>query len=197
MTVRDAREADAEAIFGVHRASIEGLGPEAYDEAQVAAWGAGGGPDDYDLDVADSRFVVAEAGDVAESGTVGEGGTVTGDEGVVGFGEVVLRPPDYLREPAEGEVRAVYVHPAAARQGVGSAILAALERRARERDVGSLGLWASLNAVPFYEAHGYERVAERTHEFSGGVEGTVVEMRRDDLFAARRRSPTAGERTPR
>lgn len=185
VTVREARPSDAEAIFRVHRASIEGLGPEAYDEAQVAAWGAGGGPDDYDLDAADSRFVVAEAGSVA------------GDEGVVGFGEVVLRPPDYLREPAEGEVRAVYVHPAAARRGVGSAILAALERRAREQDVGSLGLWASLNAVPFYEAHGYERVAERTHEFSGGVEGTVVEMRRDDLLAARRRSPTAGERTPR
>ena len=38
--------------------------------------------------------------------------------GVVGFGALV---------PTKGEVRAVYVHPRAARRGVGSAILAQLE----------------------------------------------------------------------
>ncbi|PSQ28527.1 hypothetical protein BRD03_02930 [Halobacteriales archaeon QS_9_68_17] len=38
---------------------------------------------------------------------------------------------------------------------------------------------ASRNAVPFYERHRDERVAERTREFGGGVEGTVVEFRKD------------------
>jgi hypothetical protein len=42
---------------------------------------------------------------------------------------------------------------------------------------------ASLNAVPFYELHGYERVREHDHEFSGhgstGVTGTVVEMKKE------------------
>jgi hypothetical protein len=36
--------------------------------------------------------------------------------------------------------------------------------------------------VPFYASRGYERVEERTHEFSAGPEtgvtGTVVELRR-------------------
>lgn len=158
--VREATPADAGAIFEVHRASIEVLGREGYDEAQVAAWGEGGSPDDYELDDPGLQFVVAER------------------EGrVVGFGCLAVEPGEHLDADVDAEVTAVYVHPSAARQGVGSALLADLERRARERGSRSLGLWASLNAVPFYESRGYDRVGERTHEFSGGVEGRVVEMR--------------------
>ena len=89
---------------------------------------------------------------------------------------------DYT-EPIDAEVTGVYVHPAVFRQGVGSQLYATLERAARERGMDSLGLWASRNAVAFYERHGYRRVTEHDHEFSShastGVEGTVVEMRKD------------------
>lgn len=71
---------------------------------------------------------------------------------------------------------AVYVRPEIAREGVGSALLAELERVAHERGIETLGLWASLPALPFYLAQGYERVAEHTHEFAPGVEGRIVEM---------------------
>lgn len=94
---------------------------------------------------------------------------------VVGFGDARPEPSGYT-DGVDGEIRAVYVHPDAARTGVGSAILADLEGWARGRGVASLGLHASLNAVPFYEARGYDRVGERTHEFEGGVEAPVVEM---------------------
>ncbi|MEM4780046.1 MAG: GNAT family N-acetyltransferase, partial [Halalkalicoccus sp.] len=81
---------------------------------------------------------------------------------------------------ADAEVTGVYVDPSAARQGIGSTLLADLERYGRERGVRTLALSASLNAVPFYQAHGYERVREYRHEFSNhestGVEGIVVEM---------------------
>ena len=91
------------------------------------------------------------------------------------------RPPDRIDEHlvsnAESEIVVVYVHPAVAREGVGSALLDALEERARDRRFGTLGLWAPLPALPFYLTHGYERVTEHTHKFAPGVDARVVELR--------------------
>jgi putative acetyltransferase len=39
-------------------------------------------------------------------------------------------------------------------------------------------LWASRNAVSFYEAQGYERVTEHIHEYQDGIELTLVEMKK-------------------
>jgi putative acetyltransferase len=84
--------------------------------------------------------------------------------------------------PGDAEITAVYVHPSVAREGVGSRIADELEARARAAGATVVGLTASLPAVPFYASRGYERVEERTHEFSAGAEtgvtGTVVELRR-------------------
>jgi putative acetyltransferase len=54
------------------------------------------------------------------------------------------------------ELRACYVSPHAARRGCGSALVAEIERLAREHGLTRLELAASLNAEPFYAAHGYE-----------------------------------------
>lgn len=166
MEVREARPGDAEAIRTVHREAITELGSAAYDGEQVEAWARGVESADYAAIDADGYcFLVAvEDGDVA------------------GFGSVWFGSPDGYESSADAEVTAVYVHPSVARQGVGSALLAALERRARERGVRTLGLSSSLSAVGFYEAHGYERVRAYVHEFSSGestgVEGRVVEMKK-------------------
>ncbi|SFR58834.1 GNAT family N-acetyltransferase [Halorubrum sodomense] len=167
MEVRDATPRDAEAARTVHYASIVGLGPEGYDERQVRAWAAGCGDADYadGIDAEDAECVVAERDGV-----------------VVGFGTLTADPPDGYEADPDAEVTAVYVLPAVAREGVGSRLYEELERRAREHGVEAVGLTASLPAVPFYEAHGYDRVAERDHEFSSqegtGVTGRVVEMRK-------------------
>ncbi|MCT9096049.1 GNAT family N-acetyltransferase [Haloarchaeobius sp. HME9146] len=168
MQVREAPESDVEAIRRVHAASIRELGRRTYSDEQVEAWAAGCETADYaDIVEDDCYFVVAETedGDSAD---------------VVAFGSLWFTPPDDYERPLDAEVTAVYVHPSAARTGVGSAVLADLEDRARNRGATTLGLTASTNAVPFYQARGYETVRERSHEFSGhestGVEGTVVEM---------------------
>jgi putative acetyltransferase len=164
MKVREATASDVEAIRTVHAASIRELGTAAYDAEQVAAWASGVETATYaDIDSADVSFVVAE------------------DEGtLLGFGSLSFSPADDYGAAVDAEVTGVYIHPSAARRGVGSLLLAELERRARGRGVGTLGLMSSLNAVPFYETHGYERVEEHDHEFSAhlstGVEGTVLEM---------------------
>lgn len=107
---------------------------------------------------------------------------------VVGFGHLV---PPAAREaesadpvdpegpaPAEGEVTAIYVHGDHAREGVGSALLEHLQRVARQQGLDALALTSSLNAVGFYERHGYERVREATHETTREAELDVVVMRK-------------------
>ena len=60
------------------------------------------------------------------------------------------------------ELRACYVDPSAARRGVGSALVQEIERLARENELTRLQLAASINAEPFYAAHGYS-VQEKSH----------------------------------
>jgi putative acetyltransferase len=164
VTVRDAEPDDAETVAAAHVAAIEELGPAAYDDAQVAAWAERpGGADPYREQARDEdhTFVVGEQG-----------------SHVVGFGHLV--PPGKREEGREhvGEVRAVYVHGEHVRDGVGTALLEHLEAAARERGLRSLELTASMNAVGFYERHGFERVEETVHETTGGVALAVVVMRK-------------------
>lgn len=170
-TVREAREADTERMAAAHAASTVALGREAYSEAQVRAWSLG--RYEYPVGKEGVHLVVA----VRERTEDAENAPEESFEEVLGFGEVRFEAADYLTADVAGEVRAVYVHPAAARQGVGRALYEELERAARAEGVGSLGLWASLNAVPFYERQGFERVTEHDHEFANEVAATVVEMR--------------------
>ena len=135
--IREATPDDALAVRDVHIASIEGLGPSAYDPEVVAAWARDRDPVEYPITADDSCSLVAEVG---------------------------------------AEVTAAYVRPEVAREGVGSALLAELGRAARERGIKTLGLWASLPALPFYLARGYERVTEHIREFAPGVEGRIIEM---------------------
>jgi len=58
-------------------------------------------------------------------------------------------------DPERGVVRAVYVAAEAARCGVGTQLLAAVEARARALGIARLILDRSLTAVPFYRHHGY------------------------------------------
>lgn len=168
MNVRDATPADAEAVRSVHYASIIGLGSAVYDQRQVEAWASGCGSANYtaaiEADVLD--YVVADHDGVT-----------------VGFGSLKEETPDNYEADIGAEVTAVYVLPSVARKGVGTAIYTELERRAREQGVAILGLSASLPAVLFYQAHGYDRVTESNHEFSSheetGVTGRIVEMKKE------------------
>jgi putative acetyltransferase len=165
MRIREARAADAEAIRRVHRESIEKLGPAAYSPEQVAAWARATQSADYaaTIESDDGHFVVAErAGDL------------------LGFGSLSYDTPEEYEANADAEVTGVYIHPSVAREGVGTELLAALERAARNRGVETIGLSASHNAVGFYEGHDYERVRTYEHELSSeestGVTGEIIEM---------------------
>jgi putative acetyltransferase len=164
VSVREAVAADARAIRDVHLASIEGLGGQSYTDEQVAAWAHDRDPSEYPIESRDTHFIVAET-----------------EAGVVGFGWMRPDAGDYFQTDVEGEITAIYIRPSAARNGIGSRIYTELEERAVEEDIDSLGLWASRNAVHFYEAQKYRRVTEHVHEYNDGVTLTLVEMKKQPI----------------
>ena len=100
-------------------------------------------PDLGDVEGSFDRFLVVEDGD---GHLVGMGG---------------LRATDEWR----AEVLRVRVHPATRRQGVGRALMAALERDARELGFAALHLDTATNqpeAIAFYESLGYVETGRET-----------------------------------
>ena len=150
VSIRPARPAECETVADLHERSIRALGPAAYDAEQVDAWAANKDPDRYAIEEPGSHFVVAVEG-----------------ESILGFGELV---------PDEREVRAVYVDPERAGEGVGRRLLAHLEATARERGLERLHLRSSKNAAGFYERCGWRAGETVVHETTGGVELGCVRM---------------------
>jgi GNAT superfamily N-acetyltransferase len=152
LTIREAQAADSAAIAAIHAGAIRGLCSSHYEPHQIEAWASRRTKALYD------RVLQTQAIQVAER-----------DGQMVGFGQLDLE---------SGQIIAVYVAPESARTGVGEAILRHLEAIARLHGWSRLHLTASLNAVPFYEKMGYERVGPFEHEVATDVMLPCVNMRK-------------------
>ncbi|HLL13910.1 MAG TPA: GNAT family N-acetyltransferase [Pyrinomonadaceae bacterium] len=151
--VRRARREDSEDIGRMHVASIRELCGGHYGAGEIEAWARPREAEFYVKAIERKEFYVAEEG--AE---------------VIGFGTL---------NQTNGEVEAVYVHPAAVGRGVGSKLLNTLEERAREGGLKSLHLCASLNAVEFYERAGFVRLRDTSHRLANGIEIACVLMSKE------------------
>jgi len=144
--------ADAPVLAEIFQASVEELTGEDYSEAQQAAW-------------------ASLADDVEEFGArLAEGLTLVATIGgsTVGFGS--LKGSDHID--------LLYVHPAAAGQGVGTLLVEALEKLAGARGAKRLTADVSDTARGFFETRGYE--AQRRNTLSIGDEwlgNTTMEKR--------------------
>ena len=159
--VREATTEDIDEIGAVNRESIEGLADGSYNREQISAWISGISPELYPVGSTDAYFLLAER-----------------DGDIVGFGWMKPAADDYLDASVDSEITGMYVHPSAAGSGIGSQLYDRLERLAREQGSSSIGLWSSLNAVSFYERHGYTRAMQRALEYPNGIEIPVVEMQK-------------------
>lgn len=137
LIIRPASTGDAEGICDVQHNAVKALAGGPYSKDILNAW--------HDAMTVAKIVEAMEKPDmlvfVAEE--CGEGGAV------VGFALM-----------QKGLVNAMYVHPKHQGKGVGSSLLATIERESVLSETQSLTLNASLNARPFYERHGFHVVRE-------------------------------------
>ncbi|WP_225411636.1 GNAT family N-acetyltransferase [Stigmatella hybrida] len=79
----------------------------------------------------------------------------------------------------DGLIGALYVEQGQMGQGVGTALLAAMEAAAWEQRMQTLYVHASLNAVPFYLRRGFTPLASTAYELPSGSRLEMVRMVKD------------------
>ncbi len=129
--LRATTAADLQAVAALHDAAFRVLGA-AYTPAHKAAHADFVRTADYAADVLRSDVWLAE-----------RDGCLLGSAGWS------------HAEPGQGRIRKVFVHPAAARQGLGTRLVLAAEDRARAQGCTRFMLRAYLDAVPLYQKLGY------------------------------------------
>lgn len=137
--------------------------------------------------IADRTYFVAERGEkiVGCGGWSWRGTLFGGDHGAVARDATALDP---TRDAAR--VRAFFVHPAYARQGIGRLLLAACERAAVEAGFRRLELVATLAGEPLYLACAFRVVERYDVTLCNGLSLPVVRMAKTATAMA----PTAGAR---
>lgn len=147
--IRQANESDVEAIRAAHRRSILDLAAKDYPPEVITEWGSDQSPRAIEKHK-DSIRTKNELVWVAE---------ISGK--IEGFSALV---------PSINELRAVYVTGSAARRGVGTALLKALESKARKLGLRKLRMHSSVTAQKFYEKNGYQNLGSGSHTMRSGRE---------------------------
>ncbi len=142
LAMRPFLPAETPLLADILRASIEELAADEYSDAQREA-GAGAAADE-------AAFGARLSGQLTLLGTIGGS--------PVGFAS--LKAPD--------QIDMLYVHPAAAGQGVGTMLIDALEKLAAARGAGRLTADVSDNAQEFFKRRGF--VAQRRNTVPRGDE---------------------------
>jgi putative acetyltransferase len=150
--IRLATRDDVDAIAAAHRDSIASIGPRYYDAEIVQEWGSRITGEMYFRAMANGeRFFIAVA-------------SVDGERTVLGFSS--HRVDGRVENDVHGT--AVYVRGAVARQGVGTALFRTAEAAAIASGATALTIDASLAAVDFYKANGFEETGRGEHPLPSG-----------------------------
>jgi len=173
ITLRLATEADIRALHPLIEASARSLQANDYAPAQIE--GALGTVLGIDTQlIADRTFFVAESVDrkrLAGCGGWSKRKTLFGADRGPG------REPELLNPATDAaKVRAIFVHPDYARQGLGSLILATVENAARAVGFHRFEMASTLTGVPLYRLKGYVEVESIIIPLWNGQTLPVVKM---------------------
>jgi GNAT superfamily N-acetyltransferase len=152
--LRKAQPADIPALHELIALSVHGLMTAVYAPSQVqSALGTWLGVDSQL--VSDGTYFIVEAEQGGATVIVGCGGwskrkTPYGSDHRPGREDTTLDPA-----ADAAKIRAFFVHPDWARQGIGSLILDECEKAARRAGFAKFEMGATLSGVPLYEKHGY------------------------------------------
>jgi len=173
--IRHAAPVDVPRLREVIEASVRGLQAEDYSPAQIE----GALTSVYGVDsqlIADGTYFAAEAVDGKSVQIVACGGwskrrTLYGGDQYAGREDSLLEP---ARDAAK--IRAFFVHPDWARQGIGTLILEACEKAALAAGFTRLEMGATLSGVAFYRARGYAEVENQEVPLGNGERLPIVKM---------------------
>ena len=160
---------DVPALTVLMDAAIAELQRAFLDDAQITSSRAIMGIDTQLIDDG-TYFVVESDGDIAGCGGWSRRATLYGSNQTPGRDSKLLDP---AVDPAR--VRAMYTHPAYARQGVGRLILSLCEAAAASEGFTRLELMSTLSGEPLYTASGF-RPLERLLDDTGGAPVPIIRM---------------------
>jgi GNAT superfamily N-acetyltransferase len=169
--IRKASLADRERIKELIDESARGLSREYYSQDQIeeairTVFGV-----DTDL-IRDGTYLIAESGrQVVGCGGWSKRKTLFGGDQFNSRDDALLDP---LSEPAK--IRAFFVHPDFARQGIARQILTVCETEAANAGFRSIELMATLPGVPFYKSCGYSEMGAIDLELGQNVRLELIRM---------------------
>jgi ribosomal protein S18 acetylase RimI-like enzyme len=147
LAIGPATPEDAPRIAAVHADSIRTLGATAYPPEVVAEWARPCVPQRYldQMRRGEAYFLASRAG---------------ARDDVLGFSSYRLEAGKHRT--------AVYVSGSAARRGVGTALFRVAEAAAIAGGARHIHVNASLAAVEFYRAHGFQELGRGLHQLRSG-----------------------------
>ncbi|RAP24888.1 hypothetical protein C2W64_02455 [Brevibacillus laterosporus] len=135
MIIRKFKESDTEQLVSLFYETVHTSNAQDYSQEQLDAWA----PEDERV----SKVISWQESLRHNSTYVAEIRNT-----LVGFCDMT----------AQGHLDRLYIHKDFQRQGIASALLGFIERKARERALVTITTEASITAKPFFEHHGYQTV---------------------------------------
>jgi GNAT superfamily N-acetyltransferase len=171
--LRLATEADVPALHALIESSVRVLQVNDYTPSQIE--GSLGTVLGVDTQlIADQTYFVAESPDRKQM--AGCGGW-SKRKTLFGADRTPVREPELLNPATDAaKVRAIFVHPDFARQGLGSLILATVEDAARAAGFSHFEMGSTLTGVPLYKLKGYIEVDRIAVPLRNGETVPVVKM---------------------
>ena len=172
MRLRLATRDDVPALRDLIETSVRTLQAPDYSPEQIAgALGTVFGVDSQLI--ADETYFVMEADDGRLAGCGGWSKRKT----LFGSDQAATREPELLDSEIDAaKIRAFFVHPDFARQGIGSRILQACENAAMQAGFRRFEMGATLTGEKLYRVRGYEPVERIEVPLGNGVTLPVIRM---------------------
>jgi GNAT superfamily N-acetyltransferase len=177
-SIRKAIGNDKAALTDLIALSARKLSTQDYTAAQIEGALRGTYGVDSQL-IKDGTYFVAESdGEIVGCGGWSRRRTICGSDSYTERDDAELDPATDA-----AKIRAFFIHPEHARQGVGKMILERCEAEAIAHGFARLELMATLPGVPFYTALGYERGTPVTQKLDDGITIEFVPMYKGDQDA--------------
>jgi len=128
--------------------------------------------------IEDGTYFIVELEEDGTTHVVGCGGwgkrrTLYGGDHTVGRDDSYSDP-----ESEAARIRAMYTHPAWTRRGVGTYLLDAGEKAARDAGFKTIELGSTIPGEPLYLARGYVEISRTTETAANGATNTIIKMRK-------------------